>query len=77
VVVSAATEKATRLKAAEQALAGATADEKNFKRAGDAAADEVECISDIRGSAPYKRELVRVFVVRALRQALDGHDTVH
>jgi carbon-monoxide dehydrogenase medium subunit len=77
VVVSAATEKATRLKAAEQALAGATADEKSFERAGDAAAAEVECISDIRGSAPYKRELVRVFVARALRQALDGHDTVH
>jgi aerobic carbon-monoxide dehydrogenase medium subunit len=77
VVVSAATEKAMRLKAAEQALAGAPVGEPAFKRAGDAAAEEVECISDLRGSAPYKRELVRVFVVRALRQALDGGGVAH
>ena len=36
-------------------------------RAGDAAADEAECISDVRGSAAYKRELVRVYVARAVR----------
>jgi len=77
VVVSAATEKAMRLKAAERALAGASVGEQSFKRAADAAADEVECISDVRGSAPYKRELVRVFVVRALRQALDGQGAAH
>jgi carbon-monoxide dehydrogenase medium subunit len=77
VVVSAATEKAMRLTAAEQALSGAVADEQAFKRAGDASADEVECISDVRGSAPYKRELVRVFVGRALRQALDGRGVTH
>ncbi len=77
VVVSAATEKAMRLKAAEQALVGAPVGEQAFRRAGDAAADTVECISDVRGSAPYKRELVRVFVVRALRQALDGSGAAH
>src|SRR6516165_7332733 len=73
IVVSAATEKAIRLATAEQALAGAAADDKTLARAGDAAADTVECISDVRGSADYKRELVRVFVRRALRQALDGN----
>jgi aerobic carbon-monoxide dehydrogenase medium subunit len=77
IVVSAATEKAMRLTAAEQALAGADIDDKTLARAGDAAADEVECISDVRGSAPYKRELVRVFVARALRQALDGNGATH
>jgi carbon-monoxide dehydrogenase medium subunit len=77
VVVSAATEKAMRLAASEQALAGADIDNKSLARAGDAAADEVECISDVRGSAAYKRELVRVFVVRALRQALDGNGAPH
>jgi len=77
VVVSAATEKAMRLKGAEEALAGAPVGDQAFKRAGDAAADEVECISDVRGSAPYKRELVRVFVRRALRQALDGGGVAH
>ena len=70
VVVSAATEKAVRLKAAEKVLAGATIDDKTLARAGDAAADEAECISDVRGSATYKRELLRVYVARAVRQAL-------
>jgi carbon-monoxide dehydrogenase medium subunit len=73
VVVSAATEKAMRLPASEQALAGADVNDATFARAGEAAAEEVECISDVRGSAAYKRELVRVFVARALRQAVDGH----
>jgi carbon-monoxide dehydrogenase medium subunit len=73
IVVSAATEKATRLVACEQALAGARINDQTLARAGDGAADEVECISDVRGSAHYKRELVRVFVRRALRQALDGN----
>jgi CO/xanthine dehydrogenase FAD-binding subunit len=41
-------------------------------RAGEAAADEAECISDVRGSAAYKRELTRVHVGRALRQALNS-----
>jgi carbon-monoxide dehydrogenase medium subunit len=73
VVVSAATEKAMRLDAAEAVLSGATIDDALLVRAGDAAADEAETISDVRGSAPYKRELLRAYVRRALRQALDGH----
>ena len=64
-------------RAAEEALAGADADDDSFARAGEAAAEEVECISDVRGSAPYKRELVRVFVRRALRQALEGNGAAH
>jgi carbon-monoxide dehydrogenase medium subunit len=71
VVVSAATEKAVRLKEAEKALAGSAIDDKALARAADAAADEAECISDVRGSAAYKRELVRVYVGRAVRQAVD------
>src|SRR5262249_35278623 len=72
VVISAATERATRLKAVERLLAGASIDEKTLARAGDAAADEAECVSDVRGSAGYKRELTRVHVRRALRQALNS-----
>jgi carbon-monoxide dehydrogenase medium subunit len=72
VVVSAATEKAVRLKGAEQALAGATVDAKLLARAGDAAAAETKTISDVRGSAAYKRELIRVYVGRAVRAALQG-----
>ena len=71
VVVSAATEKATRLKGAEQVLGGATVDDVCLARAGDAAAEEAECISDVRGSAAYKRELLRVYIGRVVRQALD------
>jgi aerobic carbon-monoxide dehydrogenase medium subunit len=71
VVVSAATEKATRLRGAEDVLSGAAVDDAALARAGDAAADEAETISDVRGSAPYKRELLRVYVRRAVRQAFD------
>jgi carbon-monoxide dehydrogenase medium subunit len=69
VVVSAATEKATRLRGAEEALNGARSHAEVI-RAGDAAADEAETISDVRGSASYKRELLRVYVWRAVRTAL-------
>jgi aerobic carbon-monoxide dehydrogenase medium subunit len=72
VVVSAATEKAIRLKGAEEVLCGATIDDAVLARAGDAAADEAETVADVRGSAAYKRELLRVYVRRAVRQALDG-----
>ena len=47
-------------------------DDAVLAQAGDAAADEAETMSDVRGSAPYKRELLRVYVRRAVRQALDG-----
>ena len=77
VVVSAATEKAIRLPAAEKVLSGATADDKTLARAGDAAADEAECITDVRGSAAYKRELLRVYVRRAVRQALSNDGAGH
>jgi aerobic carbon-monoxide dehydrogenase medium subunit len=68
--VSAATEKPIRLKAAEAVLRGRDADEAALRRAGEAAAGEVEVIADARGSASYKKELVRVYVARAVRSAL-------
>jgi aerobic carbon-monoxide dehydrogenase medium subunit len=81
VVVSAATEKAIRLAGAEEVLAGATIDDAVLARAGDAAADEAETVADVRGSAAYKRELLRVYVRRAVRQAvsgpLDGQGATH
>ena len=69
-VVSAATEKPTRLKAAEAALAGTQATDAVLRHAGDAAVAEADVVGDVRGSAPYKRELLRVYVARAVRQAL-------
>ncbi|MBG05904.1 MAG: molybdopterin dehydrogenase [Rhodospirillaceae bacterium] len=72
VVVSAAAEKPTRLSGAERALSGATIDDNVLRSAGDAAADEAELISDPQGSASYKRELLRVTVGRAVRDAIAG-----
>ena len=69
-MVSAATTKATRLKSAEAVLAGKTVDDKLLAQAGDAAVEEAEFIADVRGSVPYKRELLRVYMRRAVRQAL-------
>ena len=72
VVASAATSKATRLTGAEKVLAGQRIDDKLLARAGEAAAEEAEIIADVRGSVSYKRELLRVYVGRAVRAALEG-----
>jgi carbon-monoxide dehydrogenase medium subunit len=77
IVASAATEKATRLKAAEAMLVGKTIDDKLLAEAGEAAVKESEFIADVRGSVPYKRELMKVYVRRAVRAALDGKDGLH
>ncbi|UCF95064.1 MAG: xanthine dehydrogenase family protein subunit M [Desulfobacterales bacterium] len=75
VVVSAATDNALRLGNTEGLLAGARVDETVLRRAADAAAEEVEPLADIRGSAAYKRELLRVYVVRAVRKAIGAGTT--
>jgi carbon-monoxide dehydrogenase medium subunit len=72
IVISAATEKPIRLPAAEAALRGGGTDDAAWRRAADAAADEAETITDGQGSAAYKRQLVRVYVRRALAAALAG-----
>jgi carbon-monoxide dehydrogenase medium subunit len=71
-MISSATEKLTRLVSTEKVLRGQKADEATFERAGESALTEAEVIGDSRGSAPYKSELVRVYVRRALRQAALG-----
>jgi len=68
-VVSAATPKAMRLTAAEKVLTGGRLDDEILRAAGDAAAEEADIINDLRGSAAYKRELLRVYVGRAVRAA--------
>jgi carbon-monoxide dehydrogenase medium subunit len=70
VVISAATEKVTRLKAAERLLTGATVNDALLKQAGDAAIGEVSFLSDAHGSSAYKKELLRVYLSRAVREAL-------
>lgn len=70
VVVSAATEKAVRLREAEAVLNGTTVSDVVLARAGEAAAAEAEMVGDARGSAAYKREMLRVYAARAVQQAL-------
>jgi carbon-monoxide dehydrogenase medium subunit len=60
-----------RLPEAEAALQGGQ-DAKAFRRAGEAAADTAELMTDAQGSAAYKKQLVRVYVERALQAAASG-----
>jgi carbon-monoxide dehydrogenase medium subunit len=57
---------------AEASLAGKELDEATVSEAARLAAQAAQPDSDIRGSADYKRDVVRVFVQRALRQAATG-----
>jgi aerobic carbon-monoxide dehydrogenase medium subunit len=77
IVVSAATTKATRLKGAEATLIGAVADDRTLKKVADAAVDEADIIADLRGSASYKRELLRVYAARAVRSAMQTSGASH
>jgi aerobic carbon-monoxide dehydrogenase medium subunit len=70
IVISAATEKVTRLTRTEDLLKGTVADDATLKRAGEAAAAEVSFLSDAHGSAAYKKELLRVYLGRVIREAL-------
>jgi aerobic carbon-monoxide dehydrogenase medium subunit len=72
VVVSAATEKVTRLTNAERALHTGRLGDALLRDAGDAAAKEAILLTDAHGSAGYKRELLRVYLGRAVRLAADG-----
>jgi len=72
VVLSAATDKVTRLTQTEAVLDGVEASDAALKRAADTAAEEVSLLSDSHGSAPFKRELLRVYLIRAVRHALRG-----
>lgn len=72
VVVTAATEKPVRLGHAERELCGGALDAPRLERAAEAAFAEVETVADARGSAEYKRHLVRVSVRRAARRCLSG-----
>jgi carbon-monoxide dehydrogenase medium subunit len=70
IVISAATEKPTRLAITEKILRNGGVSDTRLREAGDAAAEEAELITDGQGSAAYKKQLVRVYVARALRAAL-------
>lgn len=60
---------------AEEHLRGRRPDRAALRRAAEIAAEEVHPVSDHRGSARYKRELVRVFALRGLERALERAST--
>ncbi|HEX9435363.1 MAG TPA: xanthine dehydrogenase family protein subunit M [Burkholderiales bacterium] len=68
IVLSAATDKPTRLAAAEKILSGSSLDDKLIQRAADAAR-EVRIEGDLHGSAAYKKHLIGVYLRRAIHEA--------
>jgi len=68
-VLGAATDRPTRLVAAEKELHGKIDDAKALRRAAEAAAEEVQIESDQHGSAAYKKQLIRVYLQRAIDEA--------
>jgi carbon-monoxide dehydrogenase medium subunit len=61
-----------RAKKVEAALQGQVLSPELIDQAAELVRDEVDPITDVRGSAKYKREMARVWVGRALKSLLDG-----
>lgn len=59
-----------RARGAEELLRGQRPDAEVYMRAGERAAEESDPIEDGRGTVPYKRDLVKVLVGRALEKAV-------
>ena len=68
IVLSAATDRPTRLTAAEKVLSGKTITDALLKQAAEAAG-EVQIEGDLHGSAAYKKHLVGVYLKRAVDEA--------
>ncbi len=62
--------KIFRAKKAEEIIRGQRLTEKLVAETAEAASAEADPIEDVRGSAEYKREMVKVMVRRAIQQAL-------
>ncbi|HZS01684.1 MAG TPA: xanthine dehydrogenase family protein subunit M [Chloroflexota bacterium] len=60
-----------RARGAEAALRGRELTEAALREAGEAAAAECDPLADVRGSAEYKREMVKVWLARTVRRALE------
>lgn len=70
IVLAAVAPTPLRAEHAEAALRGAQPTPERLAAAAQAASDEARPIGDVRGSAEYRRDMVRVLVRRALEQAL-------
>jgi carbon-monoxide dehydrogenase medium subunit len=72
IVVGAAAPTPIRCPKAEELLKGTTLGVKEVRNAGKAAAKEVSPIDDVRGTAEYRREMTRICLKRAVRDAKKG-----
>lgn len=70
VVLGAASERVTRLAQTESLLTGAIVNDGLLKRVSESAAAEARFVSDAHGSSAYKRELLRVYLPRTIKEAL-------
>ncbi len=74
IVLGAVSPVPVRAKQAENFLKGKQAGEELFAEAGVIASGECRPISDIRASAEYRKDMVRVYTQRALQKAFnEGH----
>ena len=60
-----------RAKKAEEILKGKKPESDLLEKAGLAASQEASPIDDVRGSAEYRRKMIRVLVKRAIKQAVE------
>lgn len=63
--------KVIQPKAAEAALTGKKLSDDEIRQSASLAAQEAQPTSDLRGTAEYKREMVRTLAARALRRAVE------
>jgi carbon-monoxide dehydrogenase medium subunit len=63
--------KVIQPKAAEAALIGKKLSDDEIRQSASLAAQEAQPTSDLRGTAEYKREMVRTLAARALRRAVE------
>jgi aerobic carbon-monoxide dehydrogenase medium subunit len=68
--VGGATDRPSRITAAEALLTGTEGGPDIFRDAGNIAAETIDPLEDIHASAEYRRDLVRAMVGRALDQAM-------
>ncbi|MBX5489726.1 MAG: xanthine dehydrogenase family protein subunit M [Chloroflexi bacterium] len=70
--IGSAGETPIRARAAEDVLRGQLLTDDVLRAAGEAAAAECDPLTDVRGSAEYKREMVKVWVRRTIRKAVEA-----
>jgi len=74
--LSGAGPKVIKAKRAESVLIGKKLDDAEIEKAALTAAEEAEPVGDLRGSSDYKRQMVRIMTIRAIKAAVKGAESV-